>query len=246
MGDGQRSHGLITPQLSNSNLTGIASIDDEEDARMKAENEVREFLEEQISQVFSVYVQDYFDGKEILYVKQVFVNDLRRVVVDSDSKYSMVSKVPTPLVIDRAITNDHCQVNAGSIFTMPKLQAGKIKSVSAILNTVANKKYISGIFDVIADSIHRIGIIETDDRRRASNYKDIFVLLLGRLLQYSTETFRMKMNDRLLVGWYMSSVVPVVYSNSAQVYFKYECYIVAPVGISGSARHTVLDDIHAQ
>ena len=79
------------------------------------------FLRHQINQVLSSYMNDYFDHKEVLYLKQQFVDALRRAVENGGN-------VGTGILTKIASTSSGGEsVQAGSVLTLPKLRAEKMK-----------------------------------------------------------------------------------------------------------------------
>lgn len=134
---------------------------DEDDERIKSENEVKEFLEEQTSQVLSAYMSDYFE-KENLFLRQRYVDDLRHFVDDANS----LSKVSTGTIL----------------LALPKLKAEKMKSIANITKTVANNQYINSVFNATSDSVSRMCIIGKEDKRLPEKLKEIFLLQLGFLV----------------------------------------------------------------
>jgi hypothetical protein len=183
---------LQTNGRSNENEAGDAadpavqnlkSLLEDEDERAKAEADVKDFLEEQIAQVLTTYINDYFDNKELLYLKQQFVDNLRRAV-DSGNQSGYNSN--TILSKIQYATSNNAKsssaVSSGTILTLPKLKAEKMKSIEAIVVTVANIKYFSSVFNNVLDSLYRVTVIERDERKLAIYFKEIFLTLLGFLI----------------------------------------------------------------
>lgn len=147
---------------------GSKLADDEEmEEQMRSDMEIREFFEEQIAQVLGGYVSDYFD-KELLHTRSQYGNLLRRAVDDSPSLG---------------------RVSGGTLMQIPQLRAEKMKTISLLVKTVANRTFLNSIFTVTTDAVLRMESIGRDDRKLYNSLKDLFMLQLNFL------------SDGLMIPW---------------------------------------------
>jgi len=137
------------------------AILDEMNERLRNENEIKAFLEEQIMGVLSSYMSDYFD-KEMAHLRNQYVEGLRRVVDDD--------KGPS-------------KVSAGSVMQMPRFRAEKMKSIPSLVKTVANNYYVSNVVSVTTDSVMRMENIGRDDKKLPARIKEIYILQLSFLIE---------------------------------------------------------------
>jgi Exocyst complex component Sec10 len=100
---------------------------------------------------------DYFD-KELTFVKQQYVEGLRRAVDDDKT---------------------NSKVTPATLLSMPKLKAEKLKSIPALVSTVANGRYLGSIFTITTDAAMRMESIGRDDKNLAMHLKDLFILQLS-------------------------------------------------------------------
>jgi len=155
-------HSLLEngPTLSRSkNMSDEVAIGVEAHEREKSDREVREFLEEQISQVMGVYITDYFE-KEITQVKFKFSN-----------------------VLMKAVDNNKDLLTSASVLaSFPKIRAEKMKTIDVIAKTIANPQLINSIFAIVTDAIVRMETIGKDDKKLPAKAKELFMLLLTFLV----------------------------------------------------------------
>lgn len=145
-----------------------AVVDDEDiEERMRSDIEIREFFEDQISQVLGGYVSDYFD-KELLHTRSQYGSILRRAVDD------------TPAL---------GRVAGGTLIHLPTLRAEKMKSISLLVKTVANRNFLNSVFTITTDAILRMESIGRDDRKLPVCAKDLFIIHLSFL------------TDGLMIPW---------------------------------------------
>jgi hypothetical protein len=114
----------------------------------------------QISQVLAGYVSDYFE-QESQHVRNQYVSIMRKAVDDAS-----LNKVST-----------------GTLMTLPRLRAEKLKSIPIICRTVANKQFLNYLLAVTSDAVQRMESIGRDDKRLPTRIKDLFLLELGFLSQ---------------------------------------------------------------
>jgi len=137
------------------------AILDEINEKIKNDKEVKAFLEEQIMGVLSSYMADYFD-KEMAHLRNQYVDGLRRVVDDD--------KGPS-------------KVSSGTVMQLPRFRAEKMKSIPALVKTVANNYYVSNVVSVTTDSVMRMENIGRDDKKLPARIKEIYLLQLGFLIE---------------------------------------------------------------
>jgi len=119
--------------------SGISAANDqylhnqnEKELNTKSDAEVREFLEEQIMHVLSVYLIDYFD-REIEYTKTQYSESLRRVFVGTSS--------------NMIYAKDD---------SLPHLQIDRIKTIEELTQSVANDQYLNTTLSITLDTIMRM------------------------------------------------------------------------------------------
>lgn len=151
-----------------------AQDDVEAEENMRSEAEIREFFDEQIAQVLTNYVTDYFE-KEMSNVCGKFTDLLREHIDDAN----LLTKVGG---------------NSRDRSKLPKIRAEKIRSITQITKTVANKNFINSIFSVTTDAVMRMESICRDDNRLPNKGKDLF------LLQFSF------LCDSLYTPWLKASI----------------------------------------
>jgi hypothetical protein len=111
--------------------------------------------------VLSNYVADYFD-KELVHIRTQYSLALRKAVDD--------------------IANTTGRVVAGTLLQPPQLRAEKMKSISNLVKTVANRNFINSILSITTDAALRMESIGRDDRKLYSYIKDLYILQLGFLI----------------------------------------------------------------
>jgi hypothetical protein len=141
-------------------MTTSDALLDEMNEKVKSDNEVKAFLQEQIMGVLSSYLVDYFD-KEMAFLRAQYVEGLRRVV-DDDKGTSKVS--------------------AGTVLQMPRLRAEKMKSIGSLVKTVANNYYVNNVVATTTDSVIRMENIGRDDKKLPARIKELYLLQLGFLI----------------------------------------------------------------
>jgi hypothetical protein len=120
--------------------------------RQKTE-ELQAFLEDQVAQVFQVYLHDYFE-KEIMLMKHNLVSFF--VHAAGDYSHSILTKVAEG--------------------TLPKLRFDKISSIQQLVNIVTRNQFIQTIFYQGADTIDRMVNIGRDDEKKLPVFiKDVFL-----------------------------------------------------------------------
>eukprot|EP01031_Cornospumella_fuschlensis_P033224 gene33224-40198_t len=139
---------------------------EEEDAeeRARSEMEIREFFEEQISQVLSSYVSDYFE-KELLHVRTQCTQLLKKAVEEGGG----------------GGLGGVGRISGGTLLTPPVVKWEKLKSVSYILKTVMNRLVFSQLLNIVTDACVRmesIGGREDGGRRLPPQVQALYLLLL--------------------------------------------------------------------
>ena len=119
--------------------------------RQKTE-ELQAFLEDQVAQVFQVYLHDYFE-KEIMLMKYNLVNYFVQSVGDSQN---ILTKVAEGM--------------------LPKLRFDKVNSIQQLVQIVTRNQFIQTIFYQGADTIDRMVNIGRDDEKKLPIFiKDVFL-----------------------------------------------------------------------
>ncbi len=139
---------------SQENLGGSkTSSAAEELQRLQSDNEIKLFLDEQVSSVIGTYITDYFD-KELTLVKFEFSDSLKK-----------------------AVGNDASYITAVSVLSsQPRLKAEKFKTINELVSKVANMQYINSVFMITTESIIRMERIGRDDKRLAVKAKELYLL----------------------------------------------------------------------
>jgi hypothetical protein len=167
-------------------------LKNEEYEKNKSETEIKDFLLEQISQVLGAYVTDYFD-KEITHMKLCYLEGLRKAAGDDPQLLTKVAILQAPL---------------------PKLKAERMKSIENIVKTIANKKYLTSIFNITTDSVLRMESIgKTDVKRLHLKIENLYRLQLGFVV------------DSLMVPWSQACTTMLLKSASAKPQVKAYIYI---------------------
>lgn len=147
------SNPVSSELLDNLGGSKAASSAAEELQRLQSDNEIKAFLDEQVSSVIGTYITDYFD-KELTLVKFEFSDNLKR-----------------------AVGNDSSYITAVSVLSsQPRLKAEKFKSISELVSKVANVQYINSVFMITTESILRMERIGRDDKRLALKAKELYLL----------------------------------------------------------------------
>eukprot|EP01038_Epipyxis_sp_PR26KG_P005958 gene5958-8211_t len=130
---------------------------------LRSDAEIREFFDEQISQVLSGYVDDYFE-KELTFVRSQFVNQLKKSLDDN----AIVSS----------------KVSSGTLLLqLPKVKAERLKTISQMITTVVNIPFVNNILSVITDAVSRMESIGRSDTKKLPLYlKELFLLSLGFII----------------------------------------------------------------
>lgn len=119
--------------------------------RQKTE-ELQAFLEDQVAQVFQVYLHDYFE-KEIMLMKYNLINYFVQAVGDSQNILTKVAEG-----------------------TLPKLRYDKVSSIQQLVQIVTRNQFIQTIFYQGADTIDRMVNIGRDDEKKLPVFiKDVFL-----------------------------------------------------------------------
>ena len=145
----------------------------EELQRLQSDNEIKLFLDEQVSSVIGTYITDYFD-KELTLVKFELNDSLKR-----------------------AVGNDASYITAVSVLSsQPRLKAEKFKTISELVCKVANVQYINSVFMITTESIIRMERIGRDDKRLAVKAKELYLLEIeflvdGLFIPWSTSTINL-------------------------------------------------------
>lgn len=118
--------------------------------RQKAE-ELQAFLEDQVAQVFQVYLHDYFE-KEIMLMKRNLIKFFTHAVGDP----RLLTKVSEGI--------------------LPKLRYEKISSIQQLVDIVGRSQFIQTIFYQGADTVDRMVNIGRDDEKKLPKFiKDVFL-----------------------------------------------------------------------
>lgn len=121
--------------------------------RQKTE-ELQAFLEDQVAQVFQVYLNDYFE-KEIMLMKYNLINYFVQAVGDSQNILTKVAE------------------GSGAL---PKLRYDKVSSIQQLVQIVTRNQFIQTIFYQGADTIDRMVNIGRDDEKKLPVFiKDVFL-----------------------------------------------------------------------
>jgi hypothetical protein len=154
--------------LSEDKLTeSILSFDKKESTKdntnndteqLKSDSEVKLFLDDQVTQVLSSYIVDYF-YKEMIYVRIQLNQSLQDAFDDSN-------------VLTIPIEDDE----------FPHIKLEKIKNVNFLNKTICNIRYINRLFSIMSESLYRMENIGRDDKKLPILVKDLFVLFLEFLV----------------------------------------------------------------
>lgn len=126
--------------------------------QLKSDSEVSIFLEEQVTQVLSSYIVDYF-YKEMTYVRIQLTQSLQEAIDDSTA-------------LTRPIDDDE----------FPHIKPEKIKNIYLLNKTICNVRYINRLFSIMSESLYRMENIGRDDKKLPIIIKDLFVLFLEFLV----------------------------------------------------------------
>lgn len=163
--EGNDNDNLINDGMGGNNKSGVKESEvtvlsgAETHQRLKSYAEVKEFLDDQVSQVLSAYIIDYFD-KEMANLKFLYNDALKRAV---DADPNLIVKVSV-------------------LSTLPRLRAEKMKSMEHMVKTVANPRFIGSIFSTSTETITRMESIGRDDKKLPERVKDLFMLQLEYLV----------------------------------------------------------------
>jgi hypothetical protein len=121
--------------------------------------------------VLASYVAGYFD-KELLHLRSQYLCALRRAVEDPAGSSQRVSVSVSVFV------------SGGSLLQAPPcLRAEKLKSISSVAASIANRQFLDSVFAMTTDAVARMESIGREDRRLGHCLKEAFLLQLGLLVE---------------------------------------------------------------
>jgi len=117
-------------------------------------------LAQQIGQVFSTYLSDYF-VKESQHVRNQYTDLLNTALNDS----TLLTK----------------PANNGVLAQVPLMRSDRIKTPQLLVSTVANKVFLNRVFSVTTDAACRMESIGRDDKKLTHRLKELYLLQLAFL-----------------------------------------------------------------
>lgn len=153
----------VTNKMNVSSIRNIMNLENQEEDMeevVRSEAEIRDFFDDQIAQVISSYLVDYFE-KEFLLVRNQYGEIITTTMIDS----TMLTK-PS---------------QKGLLYNIPILKFDKLKSFFFIVQNVGNSRYLDRIFSITTDAVCRMESIGRDDRKLPIHLRDLFLFQLEYL-----------------------------------------------------------------
>lgn len=193
----------------NSSASAVDDSNDEESRKMtlehtKAVDEIKAFLQEQITQVVVPYLPDYFE-KEMLLLKISLVDSMRNCLSgghNATAGDSAAIALPPGLMFNTNGTV--CSVSAGNSSTgnntmanrssvsgpnYPRLKMEKVRAVSQLAASIANLKFLDSIQVHTTNSVVRMQRIGKDDKRQPDVVRDVAIFEVSYIV------------DGLMIPW---------------------------------------------
>lgn len=178
---------LVTNENILLNNEEDANNNDEIEEKLRSDNEIREFFDDQISYVLVNYVNDYYD-KELLYVSQQFNLTLKKFCPDSSILYklgatSTSSNVSSTASLFSSFFSTSPTTNLTPIQQLYHIKVEKIVSINQLYNSSLSifntKQFINLIFSILIESFLRMESIGRDNiNKLLVNIKELYIIFI--------------------------------------------------------------------
>ncbi|KAJ1441108.1 exocyst complex component Sec10-domain-containing protein [Ochromonadaceae sp. CCMP2298] len=138
----------------------FVEADEEAERILHSDAEIRQFFDEQISQVFLTYRQEYFD-KEALHVRTQYAHAMTIAAADA----TLLTKPSAK----------------GLLQLLPLLRSEKVRSVELLVEGLANNSFLNKVFSITTDAASRMESIGRDDKKLPLKLKELFLLQMAFL-----------------------------------------------------------------